>query len=77
MDAQDIQAYVSRRSNKALLGPPYRFYHYLDKDERVIGAKSIRPLQFPLGKLPTMSSLLDKHGIGWDSVNVYEYFKLS
>ncbi len=27
MDAQDIKAYVSRRSNKVLLGPPYCFYH--------------------------------------------------
>jgi hypothetical protein len=24
-----------------------------------------------------MSSLLDKHGPGWDSVNVHDYFKLS
>jgi len=35
------------------------------------------PLQYSLGKLHTMTSIIEKQGSGWDKINVKEFFKTS
>jgi len=36
-----------------------------------------RPLQFSLGKLHTMTSVIEKQGSGWDKINTKQFFKCS
>ena len=43
----------------------------------VIRSTVAPPQQFPLSTLKTMTSILDKVGIGWDNIDVDEYFKNS
>jgi hypothetical protein len=74
---ENIKAQINLHSNKVLLNPPYCFFHYINKEQHLIGTRSVCPIQFPSGKLLTMTSLLDKHETGWDNVNVHDYFRLS
>jgi len=54
---------------------PHAYFVVLDdkKEYHIIG-KSLRPLQFPINKMPTMSSIYHTKGSGWDAVNQKQYF---
>ncbi len=54
--------------------PPYRYAMTFTNEDVVIRSTVARPQQFPLGTLKTMTSLLDKVGIGWDDIDVDGYF---
>ncbi len=58
---------------------PYHFYTRLnDMDDVIVrGGVIARPLQFPLGKLPTMTSIIEKQGSGWENINEKTFFKQS
>jgi len=43
----------------------------------IVGNSVTRPVQFALGALPTESTFTDKHGIGWNSTNVADFFHVS
>jgi hypothetical protein len=49
-----------------------------DVDDIIIGGGVVVcPLQFPLGKLPTMPSIIEKQGSGWDHINEKTFFNQS
>ena len=44
-------------------------------DDIIIGGGVFsRPLQFSLGKLPTMTSIIEKQGSGWNNMNDKTFF---
>ena len=43
----------------------------------IVGNSVTRPVQFALGALPTEVTFTDKHGIGWNSTNVADFFQVS
>ena len=49
-----------------------------DVDDIIIGGGIVvRPLQFPQGKLPSMTSIIEKQGSGWDKINEKTFFNQS
>ena len=44
-------------------------------DNLIIGGGVVtRPLQFQLGKLPTMTGIIEKQGSGWDDIDEKTFF---
>jgi len=49
-----------------------------DVDDIIIGGGIVvRPLQFPIGQLPSMTSIIEKQGSGWDNINEKTFFNQS
>jgi hypothetical protein len=46
----------------------------LNKQEFIIHNSVTRPVQYSLFTLPTMSTIYDKHGAGWDRIDPDNYF---
>ncbi len=77
LDTDEINKLVSRRAKNTAKVPPYQYLTKLNGKDCVISGLVARPLQFPLGKIPTMSSILDKPGNGWEDNDEGEYFECS
>ncbi len=77
LDTNEINKLVSRQAENAAKVPPYQYLTKLNGKDCVIIGLVARPLQFPLGKILTMSSILDKPGNSWEDINEGEYYKCS
>jgi hypothetical protein len=79
LDHEEIKSLVTRRSKNQKGFLPYQFKTCLnDVDDIIIGGGVVvRPLQFPQGTLPSMTSILEKQGSGWDNVNEKTFFNQS
>jgi hypothetical protein len=79
LDHREIKSLVARRAKHKSTHLPYRFNTHLnDVDDIIIGGGVVvRPLLFPLGKLPTMKSIIEKQGSGWDNINEKTFFNQS
>ena len=69
--------HVDPKTKKGSL--PYLFKTCLnDVDDIIIGGGVVvRPLQFPQGILPSMTSIIEKKGSGWDNINEKTFFDQS
>ncbi len=77
LDTNEINKLVSHQAKNTAKVLPYQYLTKLNGEDCVISGLVTRPLQFTLGKIPTMSSILDKPGDGWEDINEGEYFKCS
>jgi hypothetical protein len=79
LDHKDIKSLVARQAKNKKTPLPYLFKTRLnDVDDIIIGGGVVfHPLQFPLGKLPTMTSIIEKQGSGWDNINDQTVFNNS
>jgi hypothetical protein len=77
LDTNEINQHVSRQAENTAKVPPYQYLTKLNGEDNIISGLIVRSLQFPLQKIPTMSSILDKPGNGWEDINEGEYFKCS
>jgi hypothetical protein len=78
LDHKDIKSLVERRAeNKCFT--LYRFnLCSRDSEDMIIGEGiGSHPIQFSLGKMHTMSSIIEKQGTGWDKIDAKEFFKCS
>jgi hypothetical protein len=66
LDHKDIKLLVERRAEKKCLTQLYRFnLCSQDLEDMIIGEGiDSRPIQFSLGKMHTMSSIIEKQGTG-------------
>ncbi len=71
LDHKEIKSLVARRATHKTKHFPSHFKTRLnDVDEIIIGDGVVtRPLQFQLGKLPTMTGIIEKQGSGWDDID--------
>jgi hypothetical protein len=46
----------------------------LNKQEFIMHNSVTRPVQYSLSKLPTMATICDKPGAGWNIINTDDYF---
>ncbi len=53
---------------------PQSYQIILNKQEFIIHNSVTRPVQYSLYTLPTMSTIYDKSGAGWDKIDLYNYF---
>jgi hypothetical protein len=53
---------------------PQSYRTILNKQEFIIHNSVIRPVQYSLSTLPTMSTIYDKPGAGWDRIDIDDYF---
>jgi hypothetical protein len=53
---------------------PQSYRTILKKQEFIIHNSVTRPVQYSLSTLPTMSTIYDKRGAGWDKINPDDYF---
>jgi hypothetical protein len=47
-----------------------------DKSEMIVHCSVTRPVQFPIGNLPSALTFTDKRGKGWNDTNINKYFTL-
>ena len=45
-----------------------------DKSEMIVHCSVTRPVQFPIGNLPSASTFTDKCEKGWNNTNINKYF---
>jgi hypothetical protein len=64
--------------NRQVVAPdpvfPQSYQTILNKQEFIIYDSVTRPVQYSLYTLPTMSTIYDKHGAGWNRINPDDYF---
>jgi hypothetical protein len=53
---------------------PQSYQNILNKQEFIIHNSVTRPVQYSLSTLPTMSTIEDKPGAGWDRIDIDNYF---
>jgi hypothetical protein len=53
---------------------PQFYQTILNKQEFIIHNSVTQPVQYSLSTLPTMSTIYDKPGSGWDRINIDNYF---
>ena len=53
---------------------PQSYRTILNKQEFIIHNSVTRPVQYSLYTLPTMSTIYDKPGAGWDRIDIDDYF---
>ncbi len=64
LDTNEINKLVFHQAKNTAEVLPYQYLTKLNGEDCVIIGLIARPLQYPLGKIPTMSSILDKPGNG-------------
>jgi hypothetical protein len=76
LDHKDIKLLVARRAKNKKTPLPFLFKTRLNGVDDIIigGGVFSRPLQFPLGKMPTMTSIIEKQGSGWNNMNDKTFF---
>ena len=77
LDTTEVKSLTNLRFQRKETFPPNCYAMRFTNEDVVIRSTVARPQQFRLGTLNTMTSLLDKVGIGWDDIDVDEYFKTS
>jgi len=79
LDHKEIKSLIARQAKHKSTHLPYPFITRLnDVDDITIGGGVVvHPLQFPLGKLPTMTSIIENQGSGWDNINEKTFFNQS
>jgi hypothetical protein len=79
LDHKDIKSLVERRAKNKSSTQLYRFNLCSHDSEDTIIGEGIgsRPLQYSLGKLHTMTNIIEKQGSGWDKINAKDFFKTS
>ncbi len=64
--------------NRQVVAPdpefPQSYQTILNKQEFIIPNSVTRPVQYSLSTLPTMSTIYDNPGAGWDRINIDDYF---
>jgi len=77
LDHEDIKSLVEGRAENKSSTQLYRVnLRSRDLEDTIIGEGiGSCPLQFSLGKLHTMTSIIEKQGSGWDKINAKEFFK--
>jgi hypothetical protein len=53
---------------------PQSYWTILNKQEFIIHNSVTQPAQYSLFTIPTMSTIYDKPGVGWNRVNTHNYF---
>ena len=53
---------------------PQSYQTILNKQEFIIHNSVTRPVQYSLSTMPTMSTIYDKPGAGWNIINTDDYF---
>ena len=79
LDHKDIKSLVECQAENKSFTQLYRFNLCSHDSEDMIIGEGIGscPIQFLLGKLHTMSSIIEEQGSGWDKINAKEFFKCS
>ncbi len=76
LDHKEIKSLVAGRAKHTSKHLPYHFKTQLnDVDGIIIGGGVLaHPLQFQLGKLPTMDGIFEKQDPGWDNIDEKTFF---
>jgi hypothetical protein len=54
---------------------PQSYQTILNKQKFIIHNSVTRPVQYSLSAMPTISTIYDKPGAGWNRINTHNYFK--
>ncbi len=69
---------IRNHMNRRMVAPdpefPQSYRTILNKKEFIIHNSVTRPVQYSLDTLPTMSTIYDKPGAGWDRIDIDDYF---
>jgi hypothetical protein len=69
---------IGNRMNWQVVAPdpmfPQSYQTILNKQEFIIHNSVTQPVQYSLFTLPTMATIYDKPGAGWDRINIDDYF---
>jgi hypothetical protein len=69
---------IRNHMNRQVVAPdpefPQSYQTILNKQEFIIHNSVTRPVQYSLSTLPTMSTIYDKPGAGWDRIDIDDYF---
>jgi hypothetical protein len=69
---------IRNHINRRVVAPdpvfPQSYQTILNKQEFIIHNSVTLPVQYSLSTLPTMSTIYDKPGAGWDRINIDNYF---
>ncbi len=63
---EQVMAYLKKHSKNKINGDDFAYAVTLNKDKYVIRCKNVCPLQFVVGKIPTMNAFTDKRGKDWN-----------
>jgi hypothetical protein len=53
---------------------PQSYQTIMNKQEFIIHNSVTQPVQYSMSTMPTMSTIYDKPGAGWDRINIDNYF---
>jgi hypothetical protein len=69
---------IRNHMNRQVVAPdpefPQSYQTILNKQEFIIYNSVTQPVQYSLSTLPTMSTIYDKPGAGWDRIDIDNYF---
>ncbi len=69
---------IRNHMNRWVVAPdpefPQSYQTILNKQEFIIHNSVTQPVQYSLYTLPTMSTIYDKPGAGWDRIDIDDYF---
>ncbi len=69
---------ISNHLNRQVVAPdpefPQSYRTILNKQEFIIHNSVTQPVKYSLSPLPTMSTIYDKRGAGWDRTDIDDYF---
>jgi hypothetical protein len=69
---------IRNHMNRQAVAPdpefPQSYQTILNKQEFIIHNSMTQPVQYSLSTLPTMSTIYNKPGAGWDRINIEDYF---
>jgi hypothetical protein len=69
-----IQGYLIKLSNNTNSYPGFSYETVMNSQRYTIHSWITQPRQFSLENIPTMSSIIDMHGEGWDTRMISRYF---
>ncbi len=69
---------IRNHMNRQVVAPdpefPQSYQTILNKQEFIIHNSVTQPVQYSLSTMPTMSTIYDKPGAGWDRIDIDNYF---
>jgi hypothetical protein len=74
MMMKKIQAYLMKHSNTTYSDFGLSYQTVLNNQSYTIHSGNIRPYQFVLGNIPTISGITDNVGRGWDDKKIARFF---
>ena len=72
---EQVIAYLKKHSKNKKTGDDFAYAVMLNKEKYAIQSKNVRPLQFVLGRIPTMNAFTDNRGKDWNKARQLKYFK--